>query len=66
MNDEIIRALHATKEHLAQEAGLDIKRLIENIRREEAISVQQGRVVLQPAAGNVARSGFQQIRFANH
>jgi hypothetical protein len=66
MNDEIIRALHATKEHLAEEAGLDIKQLIENIRHEEAISVKQGRVVLQPATGNVARSVFQQIRFANH
>ncbi len=38
MNDEIIKALHVTKEHLAQDAGLDIKRLIASVQREEAIS----------------------------
>ena len=38
MNDEIIKALHATKERLAQDAQLDIKRLIESVQREEAIS----------------------------
>ena len=45
MNDEIISALHATKEHLAQDAELDIKRLIESVQREEAISAAQGRII---------------------
>ncbi|OGB41588.1 MAG: hypothetical protein A2461_09890 [Burkholderiales bacterium RIFOXYC2_FULL_59_8] len=59
MNDEIIKALHATKEHLVQDAELDIKRLIESVQREEAISVAQGRIVLQPPSGNQEPSVFQ-------
>ncbi|MBK7003898.1 MAG: hypothetical protein IPH37_01180 [Burkholderiales bacterium] len=66
MNDEIIKALHATKEHLAQDAGLDIKRLIESVQREEAISASLGRIIVQPPATNQAPSVFQQIRFAHH
>lgn len=66
MNDEIITALRATKEHLAQDAELDIKRLIESVKREEAISAAQGRIVLQPPSGNREPSVFQQIRFAHH
>ena len=66
MNDEIIKALHATKEHLAQDAELDIKRLIENVQREEAISVAQGRIVLQPPSKNREPSVFQQIRFTHY
>lgn len=66
MNDEIIKALHATKERLAQDAELDIKRLIESVQREEAISAAQGRIVLQPPSGDRERSVFQQIRFAQH
>lgn len=49
MNDEIITALRATKEKLAQDAGFDIERLIANIQQEEKMSALQGRVVLQPA-----------------
>jgi len=66
MNDEIIKALHATKAHLAQDAGLDIKRLIASVQREESISAAQGRIVLQPPSGNQEYSVFQQIRFAQH
>ncbi len=66
MNDEIIKALHATKAHLAQDAGLDIKRLIASVQREESISAAQGRIVLQPPSGNQEHSVFQQIRFAQH
>lgn len=66
MNDEIIKALHATKEHLAQVAELDIKRLIESVQREEAISAAQGRIVLQPPFGKREHSVFQQIRFSSH
>ena len=66
MNDEIIKALHATKEHLAQDAKFDIKRLIESVQREEVTSAAQGRIVLQPPSENRAPSVFQQIRFAPH
>jgi hypothetical protein len=66
MNDEIIKALHATKEHLAQDAGLDIKRLIESVQREEAISAAQGRIVLQPPSETREPSVFKQIRFTQH
>lgn len=66
MNDEIIKALHATKERLAQDAQLDIKRLIESVQREEAISAAQGRTVLQPPSENRERSVFQKIRFTQH
>jgi hypothetical protein len=58
MNDEIIKASHATKEHLKQDAELDIKRLIESVQREEAISAAQGRIVLQPPSGNRESSTF--------
>ncbi len=66
MNDEIIKALHATKEHLAQDAEFDIKRLIESVQREEATSAAQGRIVLQPTPENRESSIFQQIRFTHH
>jgi hypothetical protein len=71
MNDEIIKALHATKEHLAQDAELDIKRLIESVQREEAISAAQGRIILQPPSGNrepqfFNRSGLPSIEVAIH
>ena len=64
MTDEIIKALRATKENFAKDAGFDINRLVESIQREEAASVAQGRVVLQPPAGDTPNLGFQQIRFA--
>ena len=66
MNDQIITALRATKEKLAEEAGFDIERLIANIQREEQPSAIQGRVVLQPADGKPSGMGFHLIRFANH
>jgi hypothetical protein len=66
MSDEIIRTLRATKERLAQDAGLDIKRLIESIQQGEKQSAAQGRVVLQPPSGNQSPSSFQKIRFAGH
>lgn len=66
MNDEIITALRAAKEKLAQEAGFDIERLIANIQQEEMLSAKQGRVVLQPSDAQPSGLGFQQIRFANH
>lgn len=66
MNDEIIKALRATKERLAQEAEFDIQRLIKSIQHEESISAEQGRVVLQPPLGRPSHSDFQQIRFAGH
>ena len=65
MNDEIIKALRATKEHLAQAAGFDIGRLIQDIQQEEANSIAVGRVVLPPPANKLAPSDFQKIRFAN-
>ena len=65
MTDEIIKALRATKENFAKDAGFDIHRLVENIQREEAASAAQGRVVLQPPTGDVPNLGFQQIRFAS-
>lgn len=58
MNDEIIKAPHATKERLAQDAQLDIKRLIESVQREEAISAAQGRIVLQPPIWRSGALGF--------
>ena len=64
MTDEIIKALRATKENLAKDAGFDLKRLVETIQREEAASVEQGRVVLQPPTGDSPNLGFQKIRFA--
>jgi hypothetical protein len=66
MNDEIIKALRATKERLAQDAGLDIKRLIQNIQHEEACSTADGRVVLQAPVNKRAHTDFQKIRFANN
>jgi hypothetical protein len=66
MNDEIITALRAAKEKLAQEAGFDIERLIANIQQEEKLSAMHGRVVLQPADAKPSGLGFQQIRFVNH
>ena len=63
MTDEIVRALRATKENFAKNAGFDINRLVESIQREEAASAAQGRVVLQPPSGDVPNLGFQQIRF---
>ena len=66
MNDEIIKALRTTKERLAQDAGLDIKRLIQNIQHEEASSVALGRVVLQPPADKRAPTDFQKIRFVSN
>ena len=64
MTDEIIKALRATKENFAKDAGFDINRLVGNIQREEAASAAQGRVVLQPPRGDTPNLGFQQIRFA--
>ena len=64
MTDEIIKALRATKEKFAKNAGFDINRLVESIQREEAASAAQGRVVLQPPSGDTPNLGFQQIRFA--
>ena len=64
MTDEIIKALRATKENFAKNAGFDINRLVESIQREEAASAAQGRVVLQPPSGDTPNLGFQQIRFA--
>ena len=66
MTDEIIKALRATKEQLAQEAGFDIRRLIETIQAEEKRSAAVGRVVLQPPDDNRPASEFQQIRFISH
>lgn len=66
MTDEIIKALRATKENLAREAGFDIRRLIETIQVEEQLSSAQGRVVLQPPADKRPTSEFQQIRFVGH
>jgi hypothetical protein len=66
MSDEILNALRATKERLAQDAGFDMKRLVESIRQGEMRSAAQGRVVLQPPTGNQSPSVFQQIRFAGH
>jgi hypothetical protein len=66
MNDEIITALRATKEKLAQEVGFDIERLIANIQQEENRSAIQGRVVLQPADAKPSGLGFEKIRFVNH
>lgn len=65
MNDEIITALRATKEKLAEEVGFDIERLIANIQQEENRSAIQGRVVLQPADAKPSGLGFEKIRFAN-
>ena len=65
MTDEIMKTLRATKENLAKEAGFDINRLVESIQREEAASAAQGRLVLQPPAGDTPNLGFQQIRFAS-
>jgi hypothetical protein len=64
MNDEIIMALRAVKEKLVEDAGFDIKRLIESIQLEEVRSAVQGRVVLQPPEGDPPNLGFRQIRFA--
>lgn len=66
MNDEIILALRATKEKLAEEAGFDIQRLVADIQREEKQSANQGRLVLQPPQGDPRSLGFEQIRFASH
>ena len=66
MNDEIITALRATKEKLAQDAGFDITRLIKCIQQEEAASAAQGRLVLQPPQGSPASDGFQKIRFSRN
>jgi hypothetical protein len=66
MNDEIITALRATKEKLAENAGFDINRLIESIQQEERLSAAQGRVVLQPPLGELPGLGFQNIRFTSH
>lgn len=65
MNDEIITALRATKEKLAQEAGFDIERLIANIQQEEKMSALEGRVVLQPEDAKLSGLGFEKIRFVN-
>ncbi len=65
MNDEIIKALHTTKEGLAQAAGFDIRRLIQDIQLEEAKSIAQGRIVLPAPANKLAPSDFQKIRFAD-
>ena len=61
MNDEIIKALRATKENFAKDAGFDINRLVESIQREEAASVAQGRVVLQPQLGTLLIWGFNKF-----
>lgn len=65
MNDEIITALRATKEKLAEEVGFDIERLIADIQQEENRSAIQGRVVLQPADAKPSGLGFEKIRFVN-
>jgi hypothetical protein len=66
MNGEIIKALRATKEHLTQDAGFDIRQLIETIQEEVRLSAKQGPVILQPPPENRSDFGFQQIRFAKH
>jgi hypothetical protein len=66
MSDEIIMALRAVKEKLAEEAGFDIQRMVEIIRLEEKLSTQQGRIVLPPPTGDSIEPRFQQIRFAKH
>ena len=65
MNDEIITALRATKEKLAEEVGFDIERLIADIQQEENRSAIQGRVVLQPEDAKPSGLGFEKIRFVN-
>ena len=66
MSDEIILALRATKEKLAEQAEFDIERLVQAIRQEENLSAMQGRVVLQPQPDRAPQLGFQKIRFASH
>lgn len=69
MNDEIILELRAVKLKMAEQVGIDIRRLVAQIQQEEAASAANGLTVLQPkqASSETAanRSVFQQIRFTN-